>query len=81
MHEITVKEYEKIRDEAKDFLEKALEKLPENFTLLHLECLEKVMPEVTAELLTRYKSEIKLSKLERRKDEINGRNQIQQCDC
>ena len=53
------KEYKQIRDEAEEFSREILNKIPENFTLLHLECLGKIFPQVIENELIIQKSKAK----------------------
>lgn len=56
---MNIKEYKQIRDEAEEFSREILNKIPENFTLLHLECLGKIFPQVIENELIIQKSKAK----------------------
>lgn len=60
MDEFDFREYKEIRDEAEKFVERILTDIPENFTMLHLECTKNILQSKIDEILGYHKSKTKL---------------------
>lgn len=56
-------EYKRIRDEAEKYAKTIVKDVPENFTMLHLECLKVVIDAEIDNALSEIKSRVNLSQL------------------
>lgn len=60
-----IEEYKLIRGEAGNYAKDMVENIPENFTLLHLECLKSLVPQIIENKVSDLKSKVIVSQIDR----------------
>lgn len=62
--DLKLEEYKKIREEAEKFSRDILKMIPENFTMIHLELVSKMLPRAIDDKLYHLKMKVKVNPIE-----------------